>query len=251
MTAPLLEVHAVEKRFGGVRALAGASFSVHAPGIVGLIGPNGAGKTTLFDMVAGRQQPDSGSVRLDGRDVTPLAPHARAAIGLARSFQECRVFPEWSLRENLLFAMRPRSFASALASAFTRRRTLPEEAEVRAMELLRLATLDAYADSPASILSFGQRRMLEIASALMTRPRWLLLDEPAAGINPGLIGVLSAFLRQAHAAQGGLFLIVEHNMEFIMGLAERIVVMHEGAVLEDGTPEAVQASPRVFEAYLG
>jgi ABC-type branched-subunit amino acid transport system ATPase component len=251
MTAALLEAAALEKRFGGVRALAGASFIVDRPGIVGLIGPNGAGKTTLFDMVAGRQRPDSGAVRLDGRDVTTLPPHARAALGLSRSFQECRVFSEWSLRENLLFAMRPRSFTRALASAFTRRSTLPAEAEARAMDLLRLATLDAYADAPASILSFGQRRMLEIASALVTRPRWLLLDEPAAGINPGLIGVLSDFLRRAHAAQGGLFLIVEHNMEFIMALAERIIVMHEGSVLEDGPPAAVQASERVLEAYLG
>lgn len=247
----LLALDAVEKRFGGVRALDGASFAIAEPGIVGLIGPNGAGKTTLFDMVAGRQRPDSGRVLLDGRDVTALPPHARAALGLARTFQECRVFPEWTLRENLLFAARPRSFGSALLRAFTRREGLPAGAEARAGELLRLATLDAYADAPASILSFGQRRMLEIASALMTRPRWLLLDEPAAGINPGLLAALGRFLRAAHAAQGGLFLIVEHNMDFIMGLAERIIVMHQGTVLEDGPPQAVQASPRVIEAYLG
>ena len=170
---------------------------------------------------------------------------------MARTFQECRVFPEWTLRENLLFAARPRSFGAALLGAFTRRDGLPDAAEARAAELLRLATLEAYADAPASILSFGQRRMLEIASALMTRPRWLLLDEPAAGINPGLLDALARFLRAAHQAQGGLFLIVEHNMDFIMGLAARIVVMHQGAVLEDGPPEAVQASPRVIEAYLG
>ena len=247
----VLALEAVEKRFGGVRALDGASFAIAEPGIVGLIGPNGAGKTTLFDMVAGRQHPDSGRVLLDGRDVTALPPHARASLGLARTFQECRVFPEWTLRENLLFAARPRSFGSALLRAFTRREGLPAGAEARATELLRLATLDAYADAPASILSFGQRRMLEIASALMTRPRWLLLDEPAAGINPGLLAALGRFLREAHAAQGGLFLIVEHNMDFIMSLAERIIVMHQGAVLEDGPPQAVQASPRVIEAYLG
>jgi ABC-type branched-subunit amino acid transport system ATPase component len=247
----LLLAEGLEKRFGGVRALAGAGFAIHEAGLVGLIGPNGAGKTTLFDMIAGRQFPDAGRILLDGRDVTALPPERRAALGLSRSFQECRVFPEWTLRENLLFAARPRGFAGALARAFTRRDALPGEAPTRAAALLRLATLEAYADAPASILSFGQRRMLEIASALMTRPRWLLLDEPAAGINPGLLGALGRFLREAHAAQGGLFLIVEHNMEFIMGLAGRIIVMHEGTVLEDGPPAAVQASPRVLEAYLG
>ena len=247
----LLAVAALDKRFGGVQALAGASFAIAEPGIVGLIGPNGAGKTTLFDMVAGRQFPDGGSVLLDGRDVTPLPPERRAGLGLARTFQECRVFPEWTLRENLLFAARPRSFGAALLRAFTRRDGLPEGAEARAMDLLQLATLDAYADAPASILSFGQRRMLEIASALMTRPRWLLLDEPAAGINPGLLAALGRFLRAAHESQGGLFLIVEHNMDFIMGLAGRIIVMHQGTVLDEGSPAAIQASPRVIEAYLG
>jgi ABC-type branched-subunit amino acid transport system ATPase component len=247
----LLEVSGLTKNFGGVRALNGASFAIAEAGIVGLIGPNGAGKTTLFDMLAGRQFPDSGRVALDGRDVTALPAQRRALLGLARTFQECRVFPEWTVKENLLFAARPRGFGGALVRAITRRDALAAWAGPRAEDLLRLATLEAYADAPASILSFGQRRMLEIASALMTRPRWLLLDEPAAGINPGLLAALGSFLRAAHEAQGGLFLIVEHNMEFIMGLAARIIVMHQGAVLADGAPAEVQGAPAVIEAYLG
>ncbi len=247
----LLATDSLSKHFGGVRALDGAGFAIAEPGIVGLIGPNGAGKTTLFDMIAGRQTPDSGRVLLDGADVTALPPERRALLGLQRTFQECRVFPEWTLRENLLFAARPRSFTTALLGAFTRREGLPPDAATRATDLLKLATLEAYADAPASILSFGQRRMLEIASALMTRPRWLLLDEPAAGINPGLLNALSDFLRAAHAAQGGLFLIVEHNMDFIMALAQRIIVMHQGQVLADGPPAAVQSDAAVIEAYLG
>lgn len=250
MTA-LLEVRGIEKRFGGVRALAGASFAIARPGIVALIGPNGAGKTTLFDVIAGRQAADAGAVLLEGTHARGLPPHRLVARGLARSFQECRIFAEWSCVENLTFALRPKAILGALVRAVTRREPLPEAAREEAMALLRLATLDAYADAPASLLSFGQRRLLEIAAAMIARPRVLLLDEPASGINPGLLAALAGLLRRRHAEQGGLFLIVEHNMEFVMSLADHVIVMHEGAVLEEGPPAAVQASPRVIEAYLG
>jgi ABC-type branched-subunit amino acid transport system ATPase component len=247
----LLELRGIEKRFGGVRALAGASFAIARPGITGLIGPNGAGKTTLFDCITGRQAPDAGAVLIGGRAVQGMRPEQLAALGVARSFQECRVFPDWSLRDNLLFALRPRGVGGALARAFSRKPALAPGAADEAMRLLRLATLESYADAPARVLSFGQRRLLEIVAALIARPRLLLLDEPASGINPGLIAVLAELLRQLHREQTGVFLIVEHNMEFIMGLADHIVVMHEGAVLEEGPPDAVQASPRVIDAYLG
>lgn len=247
----LLELRGIRKDFGGIRALAGASFAIDRPGIYGLIGPNGAGKTTLFDCIAGRQVPDDGQILVAGQPVQGERPERLAALGLARSFQECRVFPEWSLRDNLLFALRPRAIGSALLRSFTRQRALPDGADDEAMRLLKLASLERYADAPASLLSFGQRRLLEIAAALIARPRLLLLDEPASGINPGLIAVLSDLLRQLHREQGGVFLIVEHNMEFIMGLADHIVVMHEGAVLAQGTPDAVRADPAVIDAYLG
>jgi len=247
----LLDLRGIRKSFGGIRALAGASFAIEQPGIYGLIGPNGAGKTTLFDCIAGRQVPDGGEILVGGQAVQGARPEWLAALGLARSFQECRVFPEWSLRDNLLFALRPRSVGSALLRSVTRRDALPGDAADEAMRLLKLASLERYADAPASLLSFGQRRLLEIAAALIGRPRLLLLDEPASGINPGLIAVLSDLLRQLHREQGGVFLIVEHNMEFIMGLADHIVVMHEGAVLAQGTPEAVRTDPAVIDAYLG
>ncbi|MCC7425756.1 MAG: ABC transporter ATP-binding protein [Alphaproteobacteria bacterium] len=246
-----LAVAGVSKSFGGVRALADVSFALPGPGLYGLIGPNGAGKTTLFDVIAGRQIADAGRVLLDGRPVQGLRPHELAAVGLARTFQECRIFPEWTCLENLLFSLRPKGLAGALGRIVTRRATAAAEAIRDARRLLALATLDAYADMPASVLSFGQRRLLEIVAALMGRPRLLLLDEPAAGINPGLLGVLADLIRMLHAERGGLFLIVEHNMEFIMGLARHIVVMHQGAVLEEGPPAAIQASARVIEAYLG
>ncbi|MBL8837261.1 MAG: ABC transporter ATP-binding protein [Alphaproteobacteria bacterium] len=247
----LLELRGIRKSFGGIRALAGASFAIERPGIYGLIGPNGAGKTTLFDCVAGRQVPDDGEILIAGRGVEGWRPERLAALGLARSFQECRVFPEWTLRDNLLFALRPRGVGAALLRSFTRRAALPAAAGDEAMRLLKLASLERYADAPASLLSFGQRRLLEITAALIGRPQLLLLDEPASGINPGLIAVLADLLRQVHRDQGGVFLIVEHNMEFIMGLADHIVVMHEGAVLAQGPPDVVRADPVVIDAYLG
>ena len=227
--------------------LARGSFSALArkPLVVRLWAP------TMMFCITGRQVPDAGTVLIAGAEVQGLRPEQLAARGVARSFQECRVFPEWSLRDNLLFALRPRGLGGALARAFTRAPALARAADAEAMRLLTLATLADYADAPARVLSFGQRRLLEIVAALIVRPRLLLLDEPASGINPALIAVLAELLRQLHREQGGMFLIVEHNMEFIMGLADHIVVMHEGAVLEQGPPAAVQASPRVIDAYLG
>ena len=228
-----LAVRDLQKRYGGIAALSGCSFEITKPGIYGLIGPNGAGKTTLFDVMTGITDADAGRVELDGREVTGLAPHRLARLGIARSFQECRVFPEFTCLENLQFG--PRVAASR------------EEA----MRLLELVNLDRFAGEPAATLSFGQRRLLELVGIFMMRPSILLLDEPAAGVNPALLELLTGFIRRMHQERPGLFLVVEHNMEFIMGLAGEIIVMHGGSVLERGSPEAVQASPKVIEAYLG
>jgi len=230
----VLAVQGIEKRYGGVSALAGCSFEIPGSGIYGLIGPNGAGKTTLFDVIAGNTPPDRGRVAIDGADVTGLAPHRLASLGVARSFQECRVFPEFSCLENLLFSGRRQGAGQA-----------------EARRLLELVRLESYAEQPAAALSFGQRRLLEIVGTFMQQPRLLLLDEPAAGVNPALLETLSQFLLAMFRERPSVLLVIEHNMEFVMALAGEIVVMHQGAVLERGTPQAIQASERVIEAYLG
>jgi len=244
-----LAIVGARKRYGGVTALADCSFAIDRSGIYGLIGPNGAGKTTLFDAVCGDITLDGGRILLDDADVTGFAPHRLATRGVARSFQECRVLPEATCRDNLCFAMQRKGLAATLRQAVTR--GVDARARVEADRFLHLVNLTPYADAPASVLSFGQRRLLEIACTLVTRPRILLLDEPAAGVNPALLDTLSAAIERQHQESPGVMLIVEHNMEFIMRLAGEIIVMHQGSVLERGTPGQVQASARVAEAYLG
>ena len=231
----LLRAREVQKRYGGVVALAGCSLAIERPGIYGLIGPNGAGKTTLFDVITGGTLPDGGSVSIEGRDVTGLAPHRLKSIGVARTFQECRVFPQFTCLENLRFALQLHGGGEA------------EDAG----RLLGLVGLDGYAHEPAASLSFGQRRLLEIVGSFIVRPRFLLLDEPASGVNPALLETLAELLRTMYRERPGVFLIVEHNMQFIMQLADELIVMHQGAVLDRGAPAAIQASARVIEAYLG
>ena len=231
----MIEVDGVSKRYGGVVALAECSIAIDRPGIYGLIGPNGAGKTTLFDVITGATQPDAGRVRIEGRDVTGIASHRLNKIGVARTFQECRIFPQFTCLENLLFALQLHRGG---------RREEPRR-------LLRLVNLEGYADEPASSLSFGQRRLLEIVGTFIVQPRFLLLDEPASGVNPMLLETLTAFLRAMYEERPGVFLIVEHNMQFIMELAQELIVMHQGTVLDRGAPEAMQRSAKVVEAYLG
>ena len=226
----MISIRDVRKSYGGIRALSGCDLEIAQPGIYGLIGPNGAGKTTLFDVMTGVTEPDAGRVSIDGRDVTGWPAHRLAKAGVARTFQECRVFPEFTCLDNLLF-----------------RNSNVEEAR----RLLQLVNLDKYAGEPAANLSFGQRRLLEIVGTFMGRPRVLLLDEPASGVNPALLELLLQFIRRMYEERPLFFLVVEHNMEFVMALASEIVVMHQGAVLERGSPQAIQASERVMEAYLG
>lgn len=247
--APILEVSAIAKRFGGVVALDGAGFSVDKPGIVALIGPNGAGKTTLFDIICGRQSADSGEVRFMGERVDGLPPFRLARLGFARSFQECRVLPEATCLDNMLFSAQDKTLRSEIAGIFRGSGHSRDTVE-KARELLAMVGLERFSNRPASDLSFGQKRLVEIASTLMGAPKVLLLDEPASGVNPTLLNILHDFVLDQAPKLGLLLVVIEHNMEFIMSVAERIVVLHQGKVLEDGPPATIQASPRVIEAYL-
>jgi ABC-type branched-subunit amino acid transport system ATPase component len=247
----VLQVQALCKAYGGIVALDGADFTIEGPGIYGLIGPNGAGKTTLFDAIAGTVTPDTGRVTLRGRDVTGWPSHRMAAAGISRTFQECRVLPEESCLDNVLFAAQPKGLGASLAQVLTRAAGHRQQLHDEAMRLLAMVRLQDYAHEPASRLSFGQRRLLEIVSTFISAPDVFLLDEPASGVNPSLLHVLGDFIRTMYAERPRVFLVVEHNMEFIMSLAQDIIVMHQGRVLERGSPEQVQASAQVMEAYLG
>ena len=249
--SPILEVSGVSKAFGGIKAVDGASFSLPESGIYGLIGPNGAGKTTMFDIICGRQDADAGEIRFQSERIDGKRPFRLARRGLSRTFQECRVLPEETCLENVLFGAQDKTLASEIVQAVTRGRGARAKAEDEARRLLRLINLERYADRPASDLSYGQRRLLEIVSCMMSKPKILLLDEPASGINPSLLNILRDFLVEIHKETRIAFLIVEHNMEFIMSLAREIVVMHQGRVLMQGTPDRVQSDKGVIDAYLG
>jgi ABC-type branched-subunit amino acid transport system ATPase component len=247
----ILEVDNIAKSFGGVRAVDGASFHLAVPGIYGLIGPNGAGKTTLFDLICGRQFADTGAIHISGERIDHMRVHQRARLGLARTFQECRVLEQETCLDNVLFAAQDKHLSNEVLHAVSRGRGARQSVAEEAKRLLDLVNLRRYADEPAGNLSYGQRRLLEIVSGLIAQPRLLLLDEPASGINPTLLNTLHDFLLRIFAERKIVLLVVEHNMEFIMSLASHILVMHQGRVLEEGPPAAIQASRRVIEAYLG
>src|SRR5271165_3556868 len=249
---PVLVADALVKRFGGVAAVDGVSISVSAGEIVGLIGPNGAGKTTLFDLLAGEQRPSSGRVLLNGRAVESAAPNARLKDGLGRTFQTPRPFLGMTLIENVMVGAQGQSGERLWPNWLMPARVAREERAIflRAMELLKFVTLDDLAKRPARVLSGGQRKLLEIARALMAQPKLLLLDEPAAGVNPLLLNVIVERMIEINR-QGVAILVIEHNMDVIVRLCGRVFVMAAGKLLREGRPSEVIRDPAVVDAYLG
>ena len=249
---PILEVEQVFKRFGGIGAVDGATLDLKQQSITALIGPNGAGKTTLFNVITGFYRADRGSIRFRDQSIFGRPPHTIAKLGLVRTFQITKALAAMSVIDNMMLAA-PNQPGEKLrnlcrpATSRRRERTVREQA----MELLGVFELDRLAEEYAGTLSGGQRKLLELARALMTEPHALLLDEPMAGINPALGRRLLDHMQRLRAEAGMTFLFIEHDMEVVMNHSDRVIVMAEGRVIADGPPDAVREDERVIDAYLG
>jgi branched-chain amino acid transport system ATP-binding protein len=248
----LLEVRGLTKRYLGLTAVDRVDFDVEAGAVVGLIGPNGSGKSTIVDCLSGFEPADGGHWRLDGRALTDLPAHRIARAGLTRTFQTVRAYDELTLLDNLCVAAQEEDGVGWLAAMLRtgRLRSVEAAATARARELLDTVDLAEYAQAPAAVLSYGQRKLLAIAAAMMARPRLILLDEPVAGVNPTMVRRIERVIQQLNA-EGTTLVIVEHNVDFIMSLCRRVIVLEEGQKIADGPPGLIRSDPRVLAAYLG
>jgi ABC-type branched-subunit amino acid transport system ATPase component len=240
----LLEISHLRKRFGGVVAVDDCSLSVPAGSITGLIGPNGSGKTTVFNLVTGFIPRDGGEVAFKSQSIAGFPPDRIYGLGIGRTFQLARIFPRLTTLENMLVPVRRAGLRALLAQG-----QWGHEKD-RAMEMLELLDISQVAGTLGGALSYGQRKLLELAAVMMARPELVLLDEPAGGVNPVLLDRIADHIRQLNG-QGVTFLLVEHNMGFVMKLCHEVVVLHQGRVIAKGTPPEVRANPAVLDAYLG
>ncbi len=248
----MLKLTSLSKSFGGLHVLQDVNFTVPQGSIYGLIGPNGAGKTTVFNLITGLLPPSGGNIEFDGKGLLGVKPHEITRRGIARTFQNIRIFKEMSLLENVVVgAHRHLHYGFAgLLTASPAFRKAEREARDRAMELLSWVRLDGKADDLADNLSYGDQRKLELARALATDPKLLLLDEPVAGMNTGEKVELMAEIQNIKA-RGYTIFMIEHDMRFVMGLCERISVLNFGRIIAEGTPDEIRNNPQVIEAYLG
>ena len=246
-TTPLLSVSHLRKSYGAIQAVGDVSFEVMPGEIFGVIGPNGSGKTTLFNSVLGQIKPDAGKIQLYGNDITGLSPQELSLKGVGRTFQTLQVFGKMTVRDNLLVAAQEHK-GTLFGRLFS---NSDPDLKRKADELISMFRLKHVADSKAGTLSYGQQKLVDIAMAFMAKPDLVLLDEPCAGVNPSLVGSISRLLKELNMTQGGSFVVIEHNMDFVMSLCHRILVMVEGKAMAIGTPSEIRSNKQVLDAYLG